>query len=89
MTPAQNVEISKQVSELLGKGLIHKILSSYVVLPILAPKKYGKWRLSTDSKAVNKITIKYQFLIPRIDDLLDQFDGASYFSKNNLKSGYH
>ena len=49
----------------------------------------GTWRLYIDYQALNKITIRNRYLIPRIDDLLDQLKGVKYFSKIDLKSRYH
>jgi hypothetical protein len=56
---------------------------------MLVQKKDGTWRLYIDYRALNKITVRNQYLIPRIDDLLDQLMGAKYFSKIHLNSGYH
>ena len=56
---------------------------------MLVQKKDGIWRLYIDYRALNKITVKNWYPIPRINDLLDQLTGSKYFSKINLKSGYH
>jgi hypothetical protein len=89
LTPQENEEVRNQVQELLDKGLVRESLSPCVVPTVLSPKKYGGWRMCTDSRAINKITIKYIFTLPRMNDLMDFLSGENLFSKIDLKSGYH
>jgi hypothetical protein len=88
-TPQENQEVKKQVQELLDKCLVRESLSPCVVPTVLSPKNDGGWRMCTDSRAINKITIRYRFPLPRMDDLMDCLSGERYFSKIDLKSGYH
>jgi hypothetical protein len=59
LTPQENEAVKNQVQELLDKSLVRESLSPCVVLIVLSPKKDGAWRMCTDSRAINKITIRY------------------------------
>jgi hypothetical protein len=81
MTPTEHEEVNKHVQELLDRGLVRESLSLCVVPTILTPKKGGEWRMCIDSRDINKITIKYRFSLPRMNDLMYYLSGAKYFSK--------
>ena len=85
----ENEEIKRQIQEMLQKGHIRPSSSPCGSPIMLVQKKDGTWGIFIDYRALNKITVWNRYLIPRIDDLLDQLKGAKYFSKIELNSGYH
>ncbi|GJR45210.1 putative reverse transcriptase domain-containing protein [Tanacetum coccineum] len=89
LAPSEMQELSEQLQELQDKGFIRPSHSSWGVLVLFVKKKDGSFRMCIDYRELNKLTIKNRYPLPRIDDLFDQFQGARYFSKIDLQSGYH
>ncbi|KAL0551350.1 hypothetical protein IC582_010436 [Cucumis melo] len=89
MAPAELKELKVQLQELLDKGFIRSSVSPWGVPVLFVKKKDGSMRLCIDYRELNKVTVKNRYPLPRIDDLFDQLQGATVFSKIDLRSGYH
>ena len=85
----QSEEIKRQVQGLLEQGVIKPSCSPCGSPIVMVPKKDGGWRMCVDYRALNKISVKNRYPLPRIEDLIDQLQPAKFFSKLDLKSGYH
>ena len=89
MSPAELNELKKQLNELLDKKFIQPSKSPFGAPVLFVKKKDGSMRMCVDYRALNKLTKKNSYPLPRVDELLDRLQGARYFSKIDLRSGYH
>jgi hypothetical protein len=85
----ERLEVERQINELLEKGYIQPSSSPYGAPVLFVPKPDGSMRMCVDYRALNNITIKNRYALPRIDQLLDQLGGSTVFSSIDLASGYH
>ena len=89
MAPAELKELKEQIQDLLDKGFIRPSFSPWGAPILFVKKKDGSMRLCIDFHELNKVTIKNKYPLPRIDELLDQLQGAAFFSNIDLRFGYH
>ena len=88
MAASELAELKKQLEELQRIGFIRPSSYPWGAPVLFVKKKDGSMRLCVDYRALNEVTIKNKYPLPRIDDLFDQLKGARYFSKIDLRSGY-
>ncbi|GJT05135.1 putative reverse transcriptase domain-containing protein [Tanacetum coccineum] len=89
LAPTEMQELSNQLKELQEKGFIRPSSSPWGALVLFMKKKDGSFRMFIDYRELNKLTVKNRYPLPRIDDFFDQLQGSRYFSKIDLRSGYH
>ncbi|GJP49219.1 hypothetical protein CLOM_g8457 [Closterium sp. NIES-68] len=89
LTQPELQELRNQLDYLLAKGFIRPSTSPFAAPILFTPKKDGGLRMCTDYRALNRVTIKSRYPIPRTDELIDNLRGARYFSKIDLRGGYH
>ncbi|GJS97130.1 putative reverse transcriptase domain-containing protein [Tanacetum coccineum] len=89
LAPFEMEELSGQLKELQDKGFIRPSSSPWGAPILFVKKKDGSFRMCIDYRELNKLTVKNRYPLPRIDDLFDQLQGSQFFSKIDLRSGYH
>ncbi|GJR36571.1 hypothetical protein Tco_1212255 [Tanacetum coccineum] len=89
LAPSKMQELSNQLQELEDQGFIQLSTLPWGAPVLFVKKKDGSFRMYIDYRELNKLTIKNHYPLPRIDELLDQLQGSSVYSKINLRSSYH
>ncbi|GJU00243.1 putative reverse transcriptase domain-containing protein [Tanacetum coccineum] len=89
LAPSEMKELSEQLQELSDKGFIRPSSSPWGAPVLFVKKKDGSFRMCIDYRELNKLTVKNRYPLPRIDDLFDQLQGSSIYSKIDLRLGYH
>lgn len=88
-SPLEKDEIERQVKELLTKGLIVPNNSPFASPVLLVQKKDGTWRFCIDYRKLNDLTVKNRFPMPLVDEIIDELAGTRFFTKLDMRSGYH
>ena len=88
MDPTELKELKAQLKDLLDKSFIRPSISPWGAPFLFVKKKDESLRMCIDYRQLNKVTIKNKYPLPWIEDLFDQLQGASYFSKIDLRLGY-
>ncbi|GJT24136.1 reverse transcriptase domain-containing protein [Tanacetum coccineum] len=89
LAPSEMQELSNQLQELADRGFIRPSTSPWGAPVLFVKKKDGSFRMCINYRELNKLTVKNRYPLPRIDDLFDQLQGSSVYSKIDLRSGYH
>ena len=89
MAPTELTTLQRQFDELLEKGFISSSTSLWGAPVLFAKKANGSLRLRMDYQKLNQMTVKNRYPLSRIEDLFDQLGSSCYFSKIDLKFGYH
>ncbi|GKE76791.1 retrotransposon protein, putative, ty3-gypsy subclass, partial [Tanacetum coccineum] len=89
LDPSEMQELSNQLQELADRRFIRPSTSPWGAPVLFVKKKDGSFRMCIDYRELNKLTVKNRYPLPRIDDLFDQLQGSSVYSKIDLRSGYH
>ncbi|GJS30473.1 reverse transcriptase domain-containing protein [Tanacetum coccineum] len=89
LAPAEMKELVEQLKKLSDKGFIRPSSSPWGAPILFVKKKDGSFRMCIDYRELNKLTVQNRYPLPRIDDLFDQLQGSSIYSKIDLRSGYH
>nr|GFA27022.1 putative reverse transcriptase domain-containing protein [Tanacetum cinerariifolium] len=89
LAPSEMKELLEQLKELADKGFIRPSSSPWGALVLFVKKKDGSFRMCIDYQELNKLTGKNRYPLPRIDDLFNQLQGSSVYSKIDMRSGYH
>ena len=89
MAPAELRDLKAQLEELLSKGFIRPSISPWGAPVLFVKKKDGSLWLCIDYRQLNRVTIRNQYPLPRIDELFDQLQGSRVYSEIDLRSGYH
>ncbi|GJS18955.1 putative reverse transcriptase domain-containing protein [Tanacetum coccineum] len=89
LAPFEMKELTEQLQELFDKGFIRPSSSPWGAPVLFVKKKDGSFCMCIDYRELNKLTVENRYPVPRVDDLLDQLQGSSVYSKIDLQSGYH